>query len=1372
MNNTPGKRAVLTSLKAVDPATWSILGELSQTPEESRRPILRPHVDAAFGAADGLLTAKRLELDGALAVLTDIEIACQVGTLTIEEALETLPTGTDEHLKALFGSQAFLRYCNAYLYFAIRFLAGRIAAPPWLAPDCDIHLPRPVTSAADSETNLRPFALVSPPPIVASQQTDSFLATLVELTPTTEIGAALMFLDDFVEERVEEEKGDNWREADHFELWLRGLRSDVTGRTAFRFNQIRDGLSLWAVRKAQFYLDLESRPWGADLRGWVACNPAVPRLALADMYWIARVLRADVTANAKVTYSGVSWLSLLVTRATLDVKPTADLRAAEEVLRSVFDFVCDLVQNADEVTDSRERRAFDPDACPELPEHTARWRQTFDEELAEIQRHRQRRQYQDSANPAIPAPPGARAEPATTGDGWTERIKTGRQPHNLFGLSFSGGGIRSATFNLGVLQALQERDLLYEIDYLSTVSGGGFIGSWLVGNVSRTTHWLGRLTSWDESIAHLRRYSNYLAPRTGVLAPDTWTMWASWARNAFLVQLSALTWLAVILLAFIAGERPFVVFGARTWAPYVTLILATPALAVLIYSFLDRKPLASKWIQRGAVLPVYLSSFALASVLWSEGIARAKNAALVPTTYSGLLLSAWTEWSLSLIFYGVALVVIAAVTLSRRKGHALWIGVAAVGALYLQFCAILKLFVFWAADPERFVWYAYVFGPPLVLLATTVSLVLFIGFCGRNSTEPIREWWTRIGASLGAYAVVTFGLAGAAVFGPKLVALLAAAGNKWINWAALATWVGTIISGLVAGQSSKTSGTGKDSSRGLQILARVAGVLFILGGILAVAVTVYIGLMLAGTDYSLRQSFDQYWATLGAIHGWTARYALIGTFLAGLLFSWCFEINIFGLNQFYRNRLVRCYLGATRWIPGLRRPVPFTQFDPNDDMKLSALTGNFRGPFPIFNCALNLAGSRDLALHTRHSASFSLTPLRCGSARALVGYAPTVHEKKAFAGGVMLGQAVAISGAAASPNMGYNTSPLVAFLLTMFNVRLGWWFPNPGREAWDRSGLRFSLYYMVKELLGSADENRYFVNVSDGGHFENLGVYELVRRRCKVIVACDAECDEDLTFGSLGNLVRLCETDFGAKIDIDVTSIRRPSADANSSAHCAVGKITYSNGSIGYLIYIKASLTGDEPIGVAQYHSGHRTFPHESTGDQFFAEPQFESYRQLGYHITQHTFRGSDTSQHPVAIAERLYDVWAPAGFANELFIKHTTALDGIWERMRLSPALHRLMRELSGAPSTEPDPELNTDELSLGLELIQLIENAYLDLRLDDFWDHPDNRGWVVLLSTYARSARFRKIWRKTHSVFGIRFEYFCESRLGLRGDRPVVRR
>src|SRR5262249_55956865 len=153
------------------------------------------------------------------------------------------------------------------------------------------------------------------------------------------------------------------------------------------------------------------------------------------------------------------------------------------------------------------------------------------------------------------------------------------------------------------------------------------------------------------------------------------------------------------------------------------------------------------------------------------------------------------------------------------------------------------------------------------------------------------------------------------------------------------------------------------------------------------------------------------------------------------------------LNAFYRSRLVRCYLGATRFAPGERNPQNFTGFDDDDDIALAELADpnqKAHGPFHLVNCALNLGGAPGLSLHTRHSASFTLSPRHCGSDYPSssesghpqdLGYVQTQKYGGEF-GAPTLGQAISVSGAAASPNMGYHTSPVVAFLLTVFNVRL------------------------------------------------------------------------------------------------------------------------------------------------------------------------------------------------------------------------------------------------------------------------------------------------------------------------------------------------
>ena len=149
--------------------------------------------------------------------------------------------------------------------------------------------------------------------------------------------------------------------------------------------------------------------------------------------------------------------------------------------------------------------------------------------------------------------------------------------------------------------------------------------------------------------------------------------------------------------------------------------------------------------------------------------------------------------------------------------------------------------------------------------------------------------------------------------------------------------------------------------------------------------------------------------------------------------------------------------------------------------------------------------------------------------------------------------------------------------------------------------------------------------LSDGGHFDNLGIYELVRRRCRYIVAVDAEQDESFTFDALGAVIRKCESDFGIRIAIDVTPIRLQGEARRSRWHCAIGTIHYAGvdptAVQGVLVYLKASLTGDEPTDVLTFAQEHPPFPHQTTLNQFFTESQFESYRTLGLHIAREVFR-------------------------------------------------------------------------------------------------------------------------------------------------------
>ena len=155
---------------------------------------------------------------------------------------------------------------------------------------------------------------------------------------------------------------------------------------------------------------------------------------------------------------------------------------------------------------------------------------------------------------------------------------------------------------------------------------------------------------------------------------------------------------------------------------------------------------------------------------------------------------------------------------------------------------------------------------------------------------------------------------------------------------------------------------------------------------------------------------------------------------------------------------------------------------------------------------------------------------------------------------------MAISGAAASPNMGYHSAPAVTFLLAFFNVRLGWWLGNPGpagRHTFDQSCPRIAVRPLFAETFGLTDANNPYVYLSDGGHFENLGLYEMVLRRCHCIVVCDASCDSARSFVDLGNAIRKIRIDLGIDIDIPTELLQVQPENRLSRAHYALGIIRY-----------------------------------------------------------------------------------------------------------------------------------------------------------------------------------------------------------------------
>jgi hypothetical protein len=279
--------------------------------------------------------------------------------------------------------------------------------------------------------------------------------------------------------------------------------------------------------------------------------------------------------------------------------------------------------------------------------------------------------------------------------------------------------------------------------------------------------------------------------------------------------------------------------------------------------------------------------------------------------------------------------------------------------------------------------------------------------------------------------------------------------------------------------------------------------------------------------------------------------------------------------------------------------------------------------FHLVNTTLNLVGGDNLAWQQRKAEPFSISPLHSGCFR--VGY----RNSRDYGGrdGISIGTAAATSGAAASSNMGYyTTSPLLSLVMTLFNVRLGWWLGNPGPAGDSTYALpapKYSVAPVLYEAFGLTNDQNKYVYLTDGGHFENLALYEMVLRRCHIIVVSDGSADGEYRFSDLGNAVRKVRIDLGVPIEFPCVPIfaESPPEGEGKGMYWAMAKIRYKcidgpGAKDGVLLYIKPAVYGkEEPRDVLQYKESFQAFPHQSTGDQFFDEPQFESYRMLGSFI-------------------------------------------------------------------------------------------------------------------------------------------------------------
>lgn len=831
-------------------------------------------------------------------------------------------------------------------------------------------------------------------------------------------------------------------------------------------------------------------------------------------------------------------------------------------------------------------------------------------------------------------------------------------------LCLSGGGIRSAVYGLGILQGLARLKLLQQFDYLSTVSGGGYAGAWLSAwikngecqrSAAKQDPAAGRnevfellknepprapLKPEPDPISHLRTFSNYLTPKLGLLSADTWTLAAIFIRNLLLNWLVLLSWLAVVLvlprfslLAIMAQPNP----AALCLTAAAGLVLFSIACG---YAIFDLPGLGNARLSQNCFLLFYLLPLfgaVLCFTAWWAGFYNTGGAGpeLEFIAFPGRLgqffqhpppaAIAFAQWLFLSSVVG-CLGGGAAVYLHRATRET-WLergwGLNArrfVSALLLTGAmAALAGIALWALafylfrDPAQAAWNYTVFGPSLVLAVFLLSNILLIGLVNRVSDDEDREWWGRSSAWM-LIALVGWTLwSGLVLWGAGLVfSVRDAIFDKHQTIAA------QIVAGIVAacggvvglitalaGFSRKTPAQEREvgTKESSQWRLAIATILFFL--FLSLALSNLFDPTLAMNlweDWQKRVFLQQH---LGA----TGFFLLVGLMMG------CFiNVNQFSLHAIYRSRLIRAFLGASR-PANARRAHRFTGFDPHDDLAMHELS--VQRPLHVVNIALNIVDDHRLGWQERKAASFTVSRLHAGNWN--LGYRP-VDRFGGEPNPISLGTAIAISGAAANPNMGYHSSPLVSFLMTLFNLRFGWWLGNPRDKAWTKSGPSYSVWPLLAEAVGATSDRYTYVNLSDGGHFDNLGLYEMILRRCHYVVVVDAGRDTEYVFEDLGNALRKVRVDFGISIDIKVISPKK-AEKGTPGLHCAIGRIEYSAVSTaerdGYLIYIKPVLTGDEPADVANYAAAHPEFPHETTSDQWFSESQLESYRMLGCHAVQ-----------------------------------------------------------------------------------------------------------------------------------------------------------
>lgn len=915
------------------------------------------------------------------------------------------------------------------------------------------------------------------------------------------------------------------------------------------------------------------------------------------------------------------------------------------------------------------------------------------------------------------------------------------RPTKMAGVSLSGGGIRSATFNLGMLQALAKAKKLDDFDYLSTVSGGGYTGGWYSawlardeqqdppdtlfppdekiaserddrraameaagyeGGVDRQQVKDSAISAAVDPIHHLRLFSNFLTPRIGILSGDTWRAAAVTSRN---IVLTWLILLPIILAAIVAGQAWFAlalgdstnylvrlgfalfipamllvgnIAAVNVWMVATRRLITWGDLAVVIVTGIGFVALTASVLTTWGVPSVVILGITALILLWTLYVfgrlifwqKREHPEKLDDAYWRNRLLRIQTRTLAYAVFSAVVLLfagfghilfqLLIDETRMRSAQAGGW-GALALSLLSAAYTAY-KNSPTGGADPkgaeepskvEKII---FALAPYLFLL--TIGIVL--SWVGNALYERIRHEYVLVVAYAALVAAFLFLVVAIYEFRPRqrwltliplsvvwiaavwvalqkhvetdvllniafwtLVALAlillyrAALRRRWwiVGYALLLAVFAALVwfippSGYVEQRLAQLVVAGVISTLALLVievfLGRGANTRCIALSIIGCTIFVLVGAAACIPDQLGRNALTLI-SMLAVTLGWV------------VALGWLADPNALTIHAFYKARLIRAYMGASNAERGRATEADITDAVPGDDVLLTQLRNADRGaPYHLINAMLNLVGSSDLSTQARASDSFLFSKLYCGSVRT--GFRKT---NEYACGSISLGTAIAASGAAASPVMGAKTpNAALTALLTLFNVRIGYWTPTPNLSYWRSASTRLWPFYTTQELIAQTTDLLPYCYLTDGGHYENSGVYALIERGCNLIVLGDAGGDPDTTLEDLGNLIRKVRIDFGADIRISDDDIKRW-REKLPDAHVIEGQIIYDDrhmAAIGLpenekearLIIVKPNLSGGEPVDVKQYGWLNTDFPQQSTFDLWYDEAQFESYRSLG----------------------------------------------------------------------------------------------------------------------------------------------------------------